>query len=50
MPHRGSRGQKIAATSFKRKAAGDNAVSADMPATGDEPTEGVNQKCAKSTP
>jgi len=49
MPRRGSSGQKKAATGFKRKAAGDKAVTADIPATGDKPTAGVNQKRAKST-
>jgi len=50
MPRRGSGGQKKAATGFKRKAAGDKAVTADIPATGDKPTAGVNQKHAKSAP
>jgi len=49
MPRRGSRGQKKAATDFKRKAAGDKAVTADIPVIGDKPTAGVNQKRAKST-
>jgi len=50
MPRRGSRGHKKAATGFKRKAAVDKAVTADIPATGDKSTAGVNQKRAKSTP
>jgi len=50
MPRRGSRGQIKVATGFKRKAAEDKAVIADIQATGDKPTAGVNQKRAKSTP
>ena len=42
MPRRGSRGQKKAAPGFKRKAAGDKAVTADIPGTGDKPTASVN--------
>jgi len=50
MLRRGSRGQKKAATGFKRKAAGDKGVTVDIPATGHKPTAGVNQHHAKSTP
>jgi len=47
MPRPGSRGQKKAATSFKRKQGGDKAVTVDIPAIGNKPTAGVNQKGVK---
>jgi len=50
MLRHGSRGQKKATTGFKRKAVGDKAVTGVIPAKGDKPTVGINQKCAKSTP
>jgi len=50
MPCCGSRGQKKAATGFRRKAAKYKAVTAGIPATGDKPIAGLNEKRTKSTP